>query len=99
MEVSVTEKSGEGGPLGMIAGGAAGALLGHQIGSGSGKTELLRNLYAGAADAGITERALLSTHDSDARTVAEEAEKEHHRLLTIAREAARARLPISCIIS
>lgn len=35
--VNVTEKEGEGGPVGMIAGGAAGALLGHQVGGGFGK--------------------------------------------------------------
>lgn len=35
--VSVTEKAGQGGPLGMIAGGAAGAILGHQVGQGTGK--------------------------------------------------------------
>lgn len=35
--VSTTEKAGEGGALGMIAGGAAGAILGHQVGQGTGK--------------------------------------------------------------
>jgi outer membrane lipoprotein SlyB len=35
--VSTTEKAGEGSPLGMIAGGAAGAILGHQVGQGTGK--------------------------------------------------------------
>lgn len=37
LSVSVTEKAGEGGPLGMIAGGLGGALLGNQMGGGSGK--------------------------------------------------------------
>lgn len=35
--VSETKKAGEGSALGVIAGGAAGALLGNQMGSGSGK--------------------------------------------------------------
>lgn len=35
--VSQHEKEGEGGALGIIAGGAAGALLGHQVGGGMGK--------------------------------------------------------------
>lgn len=35
--VSATEKAGEGSALGMIAGGAAGALLGRQVGGGSGR--------------------------------------------------------------
>jgi len=37
LAVNVTEKQGEGGAVGMIAGGAAGALLGHQVGGGTGK--------------------------------------------------------------
>lgn len=35
--VNVIEKEGEGGALGIIAGGAAGALLGNQVGGGTGK--------------------------------------------------------------
>ena len=35
--VNVTEKAGDSSPLGVVAGGAAGALLGHQIGGGRGK--------------------------------------------------------------
>ena len=35
--VSLLDKAGEGGPLGIIAGGAAGAVLGHQVGAGTGK--------------------------------------------------------------
>ena len=35
--VSQHEKEGEGGALGIIAGGATGALLGHQVGGGMGK--------------------------------------------------------------
>ena len=36
--VNVSEKKGEGNALGVIAGGAAGGLLGHQVGGGKGKT-------------------------------------------------------------
>lgn len=35
--VQVKEKAGEGGAVGLIAGGVAGALLGHQVGGGRGK--------------------------------------------------------------
>jgi outer membrane lipoprotein SlyB len=35
--VNVSEKRGESNAMGMIAGGAAGALLGHQVGGGTGK--------------------------------------------------------------
>lgn len=37
LAVSQREKEGEGGALGIIAGGAAGAVLGHQVGGGMGK--------------------------------------------------------------
>lgn len=37
VSVSVTEKQGEGGAIGIIGGGAAGALLGQQVGQGAGK--------------------------------------------------------------
>lgn len=37
MAVNVAERKGESNALGLIAGGAAGALLGNQVGSGSGK--------------------------------------------------------------
>lgn len=37
LSVSSQEKSGEGGAVGLIAGGAAGALLGNQVGQGTGK--------------------------------------------------------------
>lgn len=36
-EVSVKEEAGKGGPVGLIAGGVGGALLGHQVGGGAGK--------------------------------------------------------------
>ncbi|MDH4479868.1 MAG: glycine zipper 2TM domain-containing protein [Rhodoferax sp.] len=61
--VAVTEKAGEGGPLGMIAGGAAGALLGHQIGGGTGKDLATIAGAVGGAYAGkkIEERAKTHT--------------------------------------
>lgn len=40
-------------------------------GSGTGKTALLRSLYAGAADAGIQTRALVDPYQSDAAAVVE----------------------------
>ena len=59
--VSVTsqEKSGEGGALGMIAGGAVGALLGNQVGQGTGKDLATIAGAAGGAYAGkkIEEKA------------------------------------------
>jgi outer membrane lipoprotein SlyB len=62
MEVSVTEKSGEGGPLGMIAGGAAGALLGRQIGSGTGKDLATIAGAVGGAYAGKKIEEKVKTH-------------------------------------
>lgn len=62
MEVSVTEKSGEGGPLGMITGGAAGALLGRQIGSGSGKDLATIAGAVGGAYAGKKIEEKMKTH-------------------------------------
>jgi outer membrane lipoprotein SlyB len=52
--VSVTagEKEGEGTPLGLIAGGVAGALLGHQVGEGTGKDIATIAGAAGGAYAG-----------------------------------------------
>ena len=35
--ITTAEKAGDSGPLGVIAGGAAGALLGNQVGGGTGK--------------------------------------------------------------
>ncbi len=61
-EVSVTEKSGEGGPLGMLAGGAAGALLGHQVGSGSGKDLATIAGAVGGAYAGKKIEEKVKTH-------------------------------------
>jgi outer membrane lipoprotein SlyB len=50
--VTVEEKKGEGGPVGMIAGGVAGALLGNQIGSGTGRSVATVAGAAGGAYAG-----------------------------------------------
>lgn len=50
--VAMVEKKGEGGPIGMIAGGVAGALLGNQIGGGTGKTVATVAGAAGGAYAG-----------------------------------------------
>jgi uncharacterized protein YcfJ len=36
-DVAMKEEKGEGGPVGMIAGGVGGAVLGHQLGGGTGK--------------------------------------------------------------
>lgn len=52
LSVSVGEKKGEGGPIGVIAGGVAGALLGNQIGGGTGKTVATVAGAAGGAYAG-----------------------------------------------
>ncbi|HXC40503.1 MAG TPA: glycine zipper 2TM domain-containing protein [Burkholderiales bacterium] len=38
LSVAQGERKGKGGPIGLIGGGVAGAVLGHQIGSGNGKT-------------------------------------------------------------
>lgn len=50
--VQQIEKEGEGSAVGMIAGGAAGALLGHQIGAGLGKNLATLAGAAGGAYAG-----------------------------------------------
>lgn len=50
--VKVVEKDGEGGATGMVAGGVAGALLGHQVGGGTGKTLATVAGAAGGAYAG-----------------------------------------------
>lgn len=57
--VKVGEKRGESNALGVVAGGAAGALLGNQIGSGSGKTVATIAGAVGGAYAGkkIQERS------------------------------------------
>ncbi len=52
LSVTQVEKEGEGSALGMIAGGAAGALLGRQIGGGSGRDLATIAGAAGGAYAG-----------------------------------------------
>lgn len=52
LAVNVTEKEGEGSPIGMIAGGIAGAVLGNQVGSGTGKDLATIAGAAGGAYAG-----------------------------------------------
>ncbi|MFL6659515.1 MAG: glycine zipper 2TM domain-containing protein [Massilia sp.] len=60
--IHVVEKKGEGGALGVIAGGAAGGLLGHQVGGGKGKTLATIAGAVGGAYAGnkIQEKATAS---------------------------------------
>ncbi len=50
--LSVTEKDGQGGAAGVIVGGLAGALLGHQVGKGTGKDVATIAGAAGGAYAG-----------------------------------------------
>jgi len=52
LSVKVVEKEGEGGPVGMVAGGVAGAVLGNQIGSGTGRSVATVAGAAGGAYAG-----------------------------------------------
>ncbi len=52
--VKVAEKEGKGGPVGMIAGGVVGGLLGHQVGGGRGKDVATIAGAAGGAYAGHT---------------------------------------------
>lgn len=60
--VSVTEKEGEGSALGLLGGGAAGALLGHQVGSGSGRTLATVAGALGGAYAGKKIEEKVKTH-------------------------------------
>jgi outer membrane lipoprotein SlyB len=62
VSVSMTEKEGEGSPLGLIAGGAAGALLGRQIGSGTGKDLATIAGALGGAFAGKKIEEKVKTH-------------------------------------
>jgi outer membrane lipoprotein SlyB len=50
--VKVTEKDGDAGPVGLIAGGVVGGLLGNQVGQGRGKTAATIAGVAGGAYAG-----------------------------------------------
>jgi outer membrane lipoprotein SlyB len=60
--VSVTEKAGEGGAAGMIAGGIGGALLGNQVGGGIGKDLATIAGAAGGAYAGKMIEGRIKTH-------------------------------------
>lgn len=60
--VNVTEKKGEGSPVGLIAGGVAGALLGNQVGGGSGKSLATIAGAAGGAYAGKKVEENMNTH-------------------------------------
>lgn len=50
--INIGEKKGKGGPIGLIAGGVAGAVLGHQVGKGTGKDIATIAGAAGGAYAG-----------------------------------------------
>jgi outer membrane lipoprotein SlyB len=61
--VSMTEKEGEGGAVGMIAGGVTGALLGRQVGGGFGKDLATIAGAAGGAYAGKKIEEKVKTHN------------------------------------
>ena len=62
LDVKVVEKQGEGGALGIIGGGAAGALLGRQVGKGTGKDlATIAGAAAGAYGGHMAEEKLRST--------------------------------------
>ncbi len=52
LSVNVVEQEGKGGPVGVVAGGVAGALLGHQVGKGTGQDLATIAGAAGGAFAG-----------------------------------------------
>lgn len=52
LSVKVVEKEGQGSPVGVIAGGVAGAVLGHQVGKGTGQDIATIAGAAGGAYAG-----------------------------------------------
>ena len=60
--VTMTEKAGEGGAVGIIAGGAAGALLGRQVGGGTGKDLATIAGAVGGAYAGKKIEEKMKTH-------------------------------------
>jgi hypothetical protein len=62
LSVSVTEKAGEAGPLGLIAGSLGGALLGHQVGNGTGKDLATIAGALGGAYAGKMIEEKVKTH-------------------------------------
>lgn len=61
-EVSVTEKAGDSSALGLIAGGVGGALLGHQVGGGTGKDIATIAGAVGGAYAGKKIEEKVKTH-------------------------------------
>jgi outer membrane lipoprotein SlyB len=60
--VTTSEQKGEGGPVGLIAGGVTGAILGHQVGSGLGKDLATVAGAAGGAYAGKKIEEKVKTH-------------------------------------
>lgn len=62
LAVSVGEKAGEGGAVGLIAGGVTGALLGRQVGGGSGKDLATIAGAVGGAYAGKKIEEKVKTH-------------------------------------
>jgi outer membrane lipoprotein SlyB len=60
--VNVIEKKGESSPVGLIAGGVAGALLGNQVGGGAGKSLATIAGAAGGAYAGKRVQENMNTH-------------------------------------
>lgn len=60
--VHVVEREGEGGPVGMVAGGVAGALIGQQIGGGLGKDIATVAGAVGGAYAGKEIEKKVRTH-------------------------------------
>lgn len=60
--VSIAEKDGKSNALGLLAGGAAGALLGNQIGGGTGKTIATVGGAAGGAYAGKKIQEKVNAH-------------------------------------
>lgn len=59
--IKVVDKAGDSGPVGMIAGGVAGALLGRQVGGGRGKDLATIAGAAGGAYAGKTIEEKMNT--------------------------------------
>jgi len=62
MAITVTEKAGEYSPVGVIAGGALGALLGNQVGGGTGKDIATLAGAVGGAYAGKVIEEKIKTH-------------------------------------
>lgn len=69
VSVRQIEKEGEGSPVGLVAGGVAGALLGNQVGGGTGRTLATVAGAAGGAYAGREVEKRVKTHTVWAVTV------------------------------